>query len=105
MGRKPEQSDLVCWNSESLFLSSLENVLVYLRLLLKSPLCFSDLLTSHRLPLFCKLILKVGNFLNYVRTLFGLPSTHLQNVCMIFTSKAVIWTEELHLFVVFFFIL
>lgn len=24
-----------------------------------------DLLTSHRLPLFCKLILKVGNFLNY----------------------------------------
>ncbi|KAM4778328.1 inverted formin-2-like [Cyanocitta cristata] len=35
------------------------------RLLLKSPLCFSDLLTSHRLPVFCQLILKVGNFLNY----------------------------------------
>lgn len=32
---------------------------------MKGP-CPAGLLTSHRLPVFCQLILKIGNFLNYV---------------------------------------
>ena len=32
---------------------------------IKGP-CPAGLLTSHRLPVFCQLILKIGNFLNYV---------------------------------------
>lgn len=88
---KAEKSGLVCWNSESQFQCSLGNVLVWQRLLFKSPLYFSDLLNSHRLPLFCQLILKVGNFLNYVRTSFVMFSCHYSMWMISF--RVLIWVD------------
>lgn len=38
----------------------------------------SGLLTSHQLPVFCQLILRIGNFLNYVSGCTPVPWPHPQ---------------------------